>query len=136
MKGYFPNTTVNLEMLPKEMQEKMFPEYVIYKNAKGRDKEFYDQFLAGLQAGTTEISNDDVDGEITPTELLSLVDVEKEKEEEQQLQPPTPQPAFAVNQAPTLNTSLTGVEFGTLFPDDPMGQMIAERRQKRNEQSG
>jgi hypothetical protein len=136
MKGYFPNTTVNLEMLPKEMQEKMFPEYVIYKNAKGRDKEFYDQFLAGLQAGTTEISNDDVDGEITPSELLSLVDVEKEKEEEQQLQPPAPQPAFAVNQAPTLDTSLTGVEFGTLFPDDPMGQMIAERRQKRNEQSG
>ena len=60
----------------------------------------------------------------------------KKKEEEQQLQPPTPQPAFAVNQAPTLDTSLTGVEFGTLFPDDPMGQMIAERRQKRNEQSG
>lgn len=135
MKTYYPDTTVNVDMLPENTQQKLFPEFVIYKNAKGREKEFYDQFITGLNEGTTEIARDDTDGEIPTMDILNFVKPQEvEEQPEQPMQPQ--QPAFAINQTPTMDTMLSGLEFGNLFPDDPMGQMIAQRREKRRQSSG
>ena len=129
MNTYYPDTRVNVDMLPEESQQKLFPEYVIYKNAKGRDKTMYDQFLAGLEQGTAEIVLDDLEGEIPTADILNYVKPQKEEEQvdEQQLQ--TPEVPFTTGETPSLN-AFTDLDYGTLFPDDPMGEMIAQRRER------
>ena len=125
-----PDTRVKVDMLPEDQQQKLFPEYVIYKNAKGRDKQFYDQYLAGIETSTAEIKQDDKDGQISSFDLLNLVKpTEEEEQPEQPMQ--AQQPAIQSTQQPTgLENIFSSADYGNLFPDDPMGEMIAQRREK------
>ncbi len=125
-----PDTRVKVDMLPEDQQQKLFPEYVIYKNAKGRDKQFYDQYLTGIETSTAEIKQDDKDGQISSFDLLNLVKpTEEEEQPEQPMQ--AQQPAIQSTQQPTgLENIFSSADYGNLFPDDPMGEMIAQRREK------
>jgi len=123
-----PNTTVKIDMLPEDQQQKLFPEYVIYKNAKGTTKKLYDQFLTGLETATAEAKKDDIDGQIPTIDLLKKVQT---TEEEGVVVPDEPvQPVQPQERMDLSNIFSGGIDYGTLFPDDPMGEMIAQRRER------
>ena len=135
MKNYIPDTSFKMEMLPEDQQLRMFPEYVIYKNATPERKKLYDSVMAGFDKGVSTTKYDYEESEISNVDMLRAI-LGRREEQEQPIQPATPAQPISVATTPTQGI-MDNVNFGALFPDDPVGELIAERRRKLMEtQSG
>ena len=135
MKNFVPDTSFKMEMLPKDQQLRMFPEYVIYKNATPERKKLYDSVMAGFDKGVSTTKYDYEESEISNVDMLRPI-LGRREEQEQPIQPATSAQPVSVAATPTQGI-MDNVNFGALFPDDPVGELIAERRRKLMEtQSG
>ena len=130
-----PDDTFSPEILPDEERKRMYPEYEAFAKASNEDKAAYLQYVSGLQKGKLRAELAMEAEDITEDEMLMAI-----QGRPAQRQPAAPEPVqeqqMAQNQpiqlqsgANPINTQGLNLDaFGSLFPDDPMGQLIADRK--------
>ena len=124
-----PDTDFDLDVLDEEMLVKAHPEYVAFRDSSQEQKINKMQFIEGVTKGMARADLALQADDITDDEMLAqfLHEQPEEKQEAvQQQQAPLPTlPPQASTQQPTM---MPNINYGMLFPDDPMGQLIADRR--------
>ena len=124
-----PDTDFDLDVLDEEMLVKAHPEYVAFRDSSQEQKINKMQFIEGVTKGMARADLALQADDITDDEMLAQFlpeQLEEKQEPVQQQQAPLPTlPPQASTQQPTV---MPNINYGMLFPDDPMGQLIADRR--------
>jgi len=130
-----PDDTFSPEFLPDDERQRLYPEYEAFANASNEDKTAYLQYIEGLRKGKLRADIAMEAEDITEDEMLMAIQGTP-RQEDRPVAPEPVQEQFTPTAPVQLQTGNNQInqaglnldQFASLFPDDPMGQLIADRR--------